>query len=290
MANFKKISVVIPVFNREGVVLRAVDSVLNQTYPVHEVIVVDDCSTDNTYNLVDSVDDPRVRLICNEVNSGACRSRNVGIEAASGEYIALLDSDDEWLPEKLEKQMAALEASNADICSCRFRRIFTETSCTIEDVRELLPVTPPGLLDRESLVKESLVSTQTILAKRAVFDKCLFDPDMPRLQDYEWTIRASEYFTFYLVDESLVNVYLQDDSITSTGEIKLSAAFEMILDKHRENFAADPSLLSYLYVNAGKLRARTGRSPASCYASALKLHFNLKVAVNLLLSKVGFYR
>lgn len=290
MGQFKTISVVIPAFNRVGLVLRAVDSALNQSYPVHEVIVVDDCSTDDTAQLVESVDDPRVRVIRNEVNSGACKSRNVGIIAATGEYIALLDSDDEWLPDKLEKQMAALESSKADVCSCRFRRIFTEATCSSEDTHELLPVTPPGLIGRETLVKESIVSTQTILAKRAVFDRCLFDHAMPRLQDYEWTIRASEHFVFYLADEALVNVYLQNDSITSTGEKKLNAAFELILDKYREPFASEPKLLSYLYINTGRSRARAGRNPASCYEAALKLRFDPKIVVKLALAKIGFFR
>lgn len=285
-----KISVIIPSYNRAGTIVRAVNSVLNQTYSIYEVIVVDDCSTDDTAELLEAVDDPRVRVIRNEVNSGACKSRNVGIIAATGEYIALLDSDDEWLPDKLEKQMAALASSKADVCSCRFRRIFTEATCSSEDTHELLPVTPPGLIGRETLVKESIVSTQTILAKRAVFDRCLFDPAMPRLQDYEWTIRASEHFAFYLADEALVNVYLQNDSITSTGEKKLNAAFELILDKYREPFASEPKLLSYLYINAGRSRARAGRNPASCYKAALKLRFDPKIAVKLALAKIGFFR
>lgn len=290
MKELKTISVVIPTFNRADSILRAVDSALRQTYTVYEVIVVDDCSADNTVEIVEAVDDYRVRVVRNDVNFGACRSRNVGIMAAEGEYIALLDSDDEWLPEKLEMQMAALEATGADVCTCRFRRIFTETFCTIGDLHEFLPIAPAGLLSREILVKESVVSTQTILAKKTVFDSCQFDASMPRLQDYEWTIRASKHFSFYLVDEVLVNVYLQDNSITSTGERKLNAAFEMILDKYRGVFATEPVLLSYLYVNTGRSRARTGVNPASCYVSALKLHFDSKVAVKLVLAKLGIYR
>lgn len=290
MTTQKNISVVIPVYNRADTIIRAVNSALMQTYPVYEVIVVDDCSTDDTAVLVEAVNDCRVRVIRNSINSGACKSRNIGIEASSGNFIALLDSDDEWLPGKLEKQVDALDACGADVCVCRFKRIFTETTAVIEDPREVLPTTPFGFLPRETLVKNSIVSTQTILAKREVFESCPFDDSMPRLQDYEWSIRTSENFSFYLVDDALVNVYLQDDSITSTGARKLCAAFEMILNKFGDSFASEPVLLSYLYVNMGRALSGAGNNPTSCYKTALKLHFDPRVAVKLLLAKFGMYR
>ena len=286
----KTISVVIPTFNRASTILRAINSALNQTYPVYEVIVVDDCSADNTFEIVESVDDSRVRIIRNSVNSGACRSRNNGIGAAAGNYIALLDSDDEWLPEKLEKQMFALEETGADVCSCRFKRIFAETSCTVDNPHDVLPVCPAGLLSREVLVEESRVSTQTILAKKEVFDEIKFDDAMPRLQDYEWTIRASGQFSFYLVDDVLVDVYLQDDSIVTSGRQKLNQAYEMILAKHRDDLANEPRLLHSLYVNTGRSRARIGANPIDCYKSALKLCFSPKTAVKLCLATTGIYK
>ena len=286
----KTVSVVIPAFNRARVVLRAVNSARNQTYLVHEIIVVDDCSTDGTAELVEAVDDPRVRVIRNEVNSGACKSRNVGIKAATGEYIALLDSDDEWFPEKIEKQMSALDSSTADVCTCRFRRIYTESSCDFGDSDDVYPLCSSGFMARETLVERSLVSTQTILAKREVFKCFRFDEEMPRMQDYEWTIRASGSCSFFLVDDVLVNVFLQDDSISSTGLLKLNQAYEMILDKHQATLHDDPVLLSYLYIRTGRSRARAGINPASCYKAALSLHFNLKTALKLCVARVGIFR
>lgn len=99
------VSVVIPVYNRESTIMRALNSVLDQTYHNIEVIVVDDCSTDSTVQTVGMCTDSRVQLICLPVHRGANAARNRGIEISKGEYIAFQDSDDEWMKNKLEKQI-----------------------------------------------------------------------------------------------------------------------------------------------------------------------------------------
>lgn len=108
--NNPKVSVIIPTYNRAHLIGRAIKSVLNQTYKDFEIIIVDDGSTDKTEEVVKDFKDERVRYIRREKNKGGSAARNTGIKAARGEYIAFQDSDDEWLPEKLEKQMKAFEA------------------------------------------------------------------------------------------------------------------------------------------------------------------------------------
>ncbi|MBT6957817.1 MAG: glycosyltransferase family 2 protein, partial [Opitutae bacterium] len=103
-----KVSVIIPTFNRLGYLPRSLGSVLAQSYDDYELIVVDDGSTDQTVDAIQQ-DYPSVNLIEQE-NKGVSAARNAGIRAASGEWIALLDSDDEWLPGKLNSQMNALES------------------------------------------------------------------------------------------------------------------------------------------------------------------------------------
>lgn len=93
-----QVSVVIPTYNRAGVLGRAITSVLSQTFPDLECIVVDDGSTDQTVVLVERFQDPRLRLLRLPVNKGGGHARNVGIQAARGELLAFLDNDDEWLP------------------------------------------------------------------------------------------------------------------------------------------------------------------------------------------------
>lgn len=108
------VSVVIPTYNRAELLSRAIDSVLAQTYDDFELLVVDDGSTDDTEAVVTAYDDDRVRYLAHETNRGANPARNTGIEAAEGEFVAFLDSDDEWRPRKLEAQLDRLEAVEAE--------------------------------------------------------------------------------------------------------------------------------------------------------------------------------
>ena len=88
------VSVIIPVYNREKTIKKAIESVLEQTYTDLEVIIVDDCSTDKTIEVVESIADKRIRLVKSPKNGGACKARNLGIDHANGELIAFQDSDD----------------------------------------------------------------------------------------------------------------------------------------------------------------------------------------------------
>jgi glycosyltransferase involved in cell wall biosynthesis len=99
------VSVVLPTFNRGYCLERAIRSVLGQTYPDWELIVVDDGSTDDTQAVLESFKDPRIRVFRHSVNRGVAAARNTGLAAARGEFIAFLDSDDEWRPDKLTKQL-----------------------------------------------------------------------------------------------------------------------------------------------------------------------------------------
>ena len=105
------VSIVVPTYNREKELGRAIHSILQQTYVKYEIIIVDDGSTDHTMDAVQQFEDDRIRYIRLEQNQGAGHARNVGIQEARYDYIAFLDSDDEWLPDKLRIQMAKLLSS-----------------------------------------------------------------------------------------------------------------------------------------------------------------------------------
>lgn len=110
MIESPKVTVVIPVYNREKYIGDAIDSILAQTFTHFELIVIDDGSTDRTQEVVQSYRDLRIRLVCNETNEGIPRTRNTGIRLARGEYLAFLDSDDRAYPERLAKQVAFLDS------------------------------------------------------------------------------------------------------------------------------------------------------------------------------------
>lgn len=110
MGSFPLISVITPLFNAEPYIAQTIESVLSQTYAQWEMIIVDNCSTDESKTIVRSFNDSRIKLIELDYNSGGpARPRNIGIENAKGDYIAFVDSDDVWMPKKLEKQIKILE-------------------------------------------------------------------------------------------------------------------------------------------------------------------------------------
>lgn len=113
------ISVIIPTYNRANVIRRSIDSVLNQTYKDLELIIIDDNSSDNTEQIINDINDKRLRYIKLNENKGACFARNYGITISKGEYIAFQDSDDEWCLDKLKLQYDYLEKRNLDVVSCR---------------------------------------------------------------------------------------------------------------------------------------------------------------------------
>lgn len=119
------ISIITPNYNCEKFISQTIESVLAQTYPNWEMLIVDDCSTDNSYQIAleYSQKDSRIKVYQNEKNSGAAVSRNKAIELSQGEYLAFLDSDDLWLPEKLEKQLRFMEENDCDFSYSRYSLI-----------------------------------------------------------------------------------------------------------------------------------------------------------------------
>ena len=111
-SDFGLVSIVMPNYNSEKYIEATINSVLNQTYQNWELILVDDCSTDNSLEIVRSFDDDRIRILQNEVNSGAAVSRNYALREAQGKWVAFLDSDDLWEPTKLEEQLEFMVENN----------------------------------------------------------------------------------------------------------------------------------------------------------------------------------
>ena len=218
---------------------------LDQTYRDFELIAVDDGSTDSTEEVVKSFDAERITYIKHDENKGGAAARNTGIKAARGEYIAFQDSDDEWLPEKLEKQVKAFETAPPEVGV-----VYTGFYRLENGKKTYIP--SPKIVQKEgyifnSLLKGNFVTTQAVLVKRECFEKAgMFDENLPRLQDWELFIRTSRYYHFKCVDEPLVVSYYQPYSI-SADQSALIGALELILDKHSDDIKKDKRLLaSYL--------------------------------------------
>ena len=208
------VSVVIPTYNRAGMLPRAMDSVLAQTYDDLELVVVDDGSTDDTEAVVTGYDDPRVRYVAHETNRGANVARNTGIEAAAGEYVAFLDSDDEWRPEKLQRQMDRVEDGTwvGAYCGAETRTagVGAELRASVASLLARADAEPDYHGGTE-LVGEILADNvqpgagSTLLVRtdvaRAVGG---FDEELDRFQDPEFVLRVLGEGPLTYVDEPLV--------------------------------------------------------------------------------------
>lgn len=156
------ISVVMPAYRARSYVAQAIRSVMDQTVTDWELWVIDDCSDDGTYEaaMAQADGDPRIRVLQNSANLGVSETRNRGLALCRGEYIALLDSDDRWHPDKLERQLARLEAENADMVYSSYCIIDADGNQALEDY------IVPDKLDFDRMLRENVVGCSTVLVRR----------------------------------------------------------------------------------------------------------------------------
>ena len=271
------VSVVLPAYNRAGAIRGAVESVLRQSFTNFELIVVDDCSTDATAAEVAEIADPRVRLIRHAENRGASAARNTGIREARGPWVAFQDSDDEWLPLKLEKQMARLMAPGAEYVAAYCGMLILgvpEAGGAEAGGRPVISYMPrPDLARIEgdilpTLMRTSIVSTQTLVARRDLLTQIGgFDEAMPALIDWECMLRLAPLGPVACVDEPLVLQRFSANSITRNARRRAEAR-ERAVEKHRTTLARDPSALARLYYIVGGEHRLTGNHAAARRALA----------------------
>ena len=170
MNNHAKVSVVMPAYNAEKYIGTAIASVVDQTIDDWELIVVDDCSTDGTYGIVVEMakKDPRIKCYRNEKNLGVAKTRNFGLDVCTGEYVALLDSDDVWYKDKMQRQLELLRSSNADIAFCSYAIVdeFGNKKCA--DF-----IVPSKTTYEQSLI-QSVISCSTVVLSREIVNKYRF--------------------------------------------------------------------------------------------------------------------
>ena len=211
MSYLPRVSVIIPSYNNANYIARAIDSVLNQTYRDFEIIVVDDGSTDNTKDIVSSYPNPVKYL--GQDNRGPSSARNAGIAASRGEFIAFLDSDDYWLPEKLSIQMDFFRHC-PEAVACQTEEVWIRKGIRVNPRRRHLK--PSGDIFESSL-KLCLVSPSSVMLRRSLFSEVgLFDEDLPACEDYDLWLRISCRYPVSLIPTHLVvKEGGQDDQLSS---------------------------------------------------------------------------
>lgn len=204
------VSIIMPSYNTAEYICESIQSVQAQTYPNWELIIVDDCSTDETDEVVRSfLADARIRYLKNEKNSGAAISRNYALREAKGRWIAFLDSDDLWLPEKLEKQIQFMEANHY---------AFTCTDYRIQLNGEWLPYiyTSPRVITKRKLYNYCYFSTITVMYDRNVVGLVQIK-DIRKNNDYALWLKVIEKANCYRLPECL-SFYIKHEGSISSGK------------------------------------------------------------------------
>lgn len=218
------VSIILPTYNRAHCIKESIDSILNQSYPYFELIIIDDCSTDNTTALISDIKDERISYYVNEQNHGPSYSRNRGIELAKYDYVAFQDSDDLWLPDKLEKQMEMITGNTS------LGMVYTMMECRDED--GTVSYTPDKNRSIESLQENlfhnilsvNVIGLPTALIRKDVFSNVgLFNEDFHALEDWELFIRIAGKYSVGYVNEPL---FIYNRSNSGNVSSNLDAYFE----------------------------------------------------------------
>lgn len=210
-----KVSIIIPTYNRADVLTASVQSVLQQTYADFELLIIDDGSSDNTDIVVESLGDERIRYVKMPENKGVAAARNEGLRQAKHDYIAFQDSDDYWMPDKLEKQMEFLtQRPEAGLLYCPY-------VCQKADGSTIL--VPGGnipLSEKQGhiypyMLQRNTIGTPGVLMRRKCLENAgLFNESLTCLEDWEFFLRIARAYEIAFQEEPMVRVHLSKDGVS----------------------------------------------------------------------------
>lgn len=198
--NENKVSVIMPAYNGERYISGAIESILNQTYDNFELLIIDDCSTDNTMEIVKKYKDDRIRIISNERNMGIAFSRNVGLEKSVGNYVAIMDDDDISLPERLEKEVGYLEKHpQIDVVGGRYDVI---DECNRFLYHETFSLHNPKYIKAVLLFRNVYGSSTVMIRKKIIDDfKLRFRDGALGMEDFYFWMECSKVANLTTIDD-----------------------------------------------------------------------------------------
>jgi len=237
-------SIIIPVYNCEKTIEETLESVLNQTISDYEIIIINDFSSDNTMEIVEKYKDKlnEIKVISNFKNLGVAESRNIGFKAAIGKYVALLDGDDVWTNDKLEKQRAVISKNNCDIC-CTAYNFIDSNSLMIKKTYNV-----PENLDYNMLLKENYIGCSTVVIKKEILHGNSMNSKFQH-EDYAFWLRLARHGAKIIgINEPLVYYRILADSRSFNKFKSAKGRFKIYLDQ--EKFGVIKSLYYFFHYAA----------------------------------------
>lgn len=244
------VSVIIPTFNRRHLIGRALESVLRQTYPNWECLVVDDASTDDTEGVVRSFGDPRILYLRHDSNRGGSAARNTGIEEARGDYLAFLDSDDEWLPSKLQRQIDVfISQGDTQLGAVLCGRILVT-----QNVQRPHPGPQLGEEVFRTVLTVGLGGLGTsgfVIHNRVIKAGIRFDESFPACQDRDFMTQIANKFRVQSVSEPLIKQHRDQGDRHLWSGLNAARGLHRLIDKYSLDLRRWPSDLAKLHISAG---------------------------------------
>ncbi len=244
------VSIVTPVYNAEKFISETIDSIQNQTYKDWELILVDDCSSDSSYDIISEYmkNDKRIRYIKLEKNSGAAVSRNTGIKNAKGRFIAFVDSDDIWLPKKLEKQVNYMLDKKLGFSFTSYRYMKEDGTKTNKIAKA------PKKINYNGLLKNTIIGCSTVVLDRKIIGDFLM-PLVKKGQDtatWLMILRSQKYA--YGIEEVLVDYRLVGNSLSSNKIKALKRTWNTYRNVEKLNIFKCTYVFCFYVFNAIKKR------------------------------------
>lgn len=252
----KLVSIIITTYKREKEFLcEAIKSAKNQSYPNIEIIIIDDNGKNTELQKKNQAllkNESNIIYIVNEVNSGAQISRNKGILASHGEYIACLDDDDIWIKDKIEKQVKLMEKEKLDLVFCNGYR-FYNNDINNRKIYQINFISDRIIDFNTELKNDCIGSTSHPLMRKECFAKTgLFDIDMPARQDYEMWLRFCKYFKVKGINEPLFYYrYHNGDRITKSYKKEI-VSYKLLLKKYKKDYSKDIIAKSFILFTLSK--------------------------------------
>ncbi len=282
--NRKLVSIVTPVYNAEKYLSEMIQSVQSQSYKYYEHLLVDDCSTDSSIDIIKNFqkNDPKIKIFMQSVNGGSACARNRGIREAQGEYIAFLDADDRWISDKLIKQIEAL-CNNNEIYLIGTQRFFIDDKGTRLDIQDRRNGKYWGKYNVSDYIIDRIpITTSSVIVKKECLEKCgYFKEEYRQCQDFEIWFRIINEFKIGVLEDKLVEYRVHPENISKNkikGKLSKVKIFENevlpklgLFGERKKEFL---SLLQRYYISLGKIYTKDNQDTEAniFFEKAMKLN------------------